>query len=99
MLTKTTPRKILSLKAPVSPIAADIEYRLVWSEIRAQWEIHRNGAKTSASRRKKQSALDMAILAIRSEANSPDVKVIVTSLKDRILKTEWVGPPDECVSP
>jgi hypothetical protein len=92
MLTKTTPRKILSLKSPVSPIAADIEYRLVWSEIRAQWEIHRNGARASASRRKKQSALDRAILAIRSEASSPDVKVIVTSLKDRILKTEWVGP-------
>jgi len=49
MLTKTTLRKMLSLKPPVSPIAADIEYRLVWSEIRAQWEIHRNGARTSAS--------------------------------------------------
>ncbi|HWM60554.1 MAG TPA: hypothetical protein VNN98_00305 [Rhizomicrobium sp.] len=73
-------------------MAADIEYRLVWSEINAHWEIHRNGAKTSACRRKKQSAIDMAILAIQAEEKSPDAKVIVTSLKDRTLKTEWAGP-------
>lgn len=77
---------------PVTRIAADIEYRVVWSEINAHWEIHRNGAKTSASRRKKQSAIDMAIFAIQSEAKPPEAKVIVTSLKDKILKTEWVEP-------
>jgi len=93
MLSK--PRKIITLKAPASRVAADIEYRLVWSEIRAQWEIHRNGAKTSASRRKKQSAIDIAILAVQSEVRSPEMKVIVTSLKDRTLKTEWVSPSNK----
>jgi hypothetical protein len=93
MLSKS--RKILTLKAPASRKAADIEYRLVWSEIDAHWEIYRNGAKTSASRRKKQSAIDMAILAIQAEEKSPDAKVIVTSLKDRTLKTEWAGPSNK----
>src|SRR5882757_2770297 len=95
MLSKTSPRKILRLKVPASRMAADIEYRVVWSEINAHWEIHRNGAKTSASRRKKQSAIDIAILAVQSEVRSPEMKVIVTSLKDRTLKTEWVSPSNK----
>ena len=85
-------RKIISLKAPARRRVPDIEYRIVWSEIDAHWEIHRNGAKTSASRRKKQSAIDIAILTVQSEERSPEARVIVTSLKDRILKTEWVSP-------
>lgn len=88
MLPLSTPRKILRLKMPASRIGADIEYRVVWSEISAHWEIHRNGVRTSAARRKKQSAIDMAILAIQSEVRSPEAKVIVTSLKDRTLKIE-----------
>ena len=89
MLSKTSPRKIIRLKMPAPRLAADIEYRVVWSEISAHWEIHRNGAKTSTSRRKKQSAIDMAILAGQSEVRPAEVKVIVTSLKGRTLKTEW----------
>jgi hypothetical protein len=92
MLRKTTPRKIITLKGPVSHSAGDIEYRIVWSERDAHWEIHRNGAKTGASRRKKQSALDLAIRAIQSEVKAPEAKIVVTSLKDRALKTEWVSP-------
>jgi hypothetical protein len=99
MLRKIIPRRIIRLKVPASPIAADIEYRVIWSEIDAHWEIHRNGAKTSASRRKKQSAIDMAILAIQSEVRSPEAKVIVTSSKDRALKPEWVSPSNECDGP
>jgi hypothetical protein len=93
MLSKATPRKIITLKRPASRTTADIEYRIVWSETNAHWEIHRNGVKTSASRRKKQSAIDTAILAIQSEVRSSNAKAMVTSLKDRTLKTEWVGPP------
>ncbi len=92
MQSKPMTRKIISLKMPAPRRGPDIEYRVVWSEIDAHWEIHRNGAKTSASRRKKQSAIDIAILAARSEEWPPVAKVIVTSLKDRILKTEWVSP-------
>jgi hypothetical protein len=91
MLGKINQRKIIRLKTPASHTAADIEYRVVWSESNAHWEIQRNGAKTSTSRRKKQSAIDIAILACQSEVRSPEVKVIVTSSKNRILKTEWVS--------
>ncbi len=61
----------------------------IMSEIvrRVPWRM-RNGRKTGVSRRKRQSAIDMAILAIRAEERSPDAKAIVMSLKDRILKTE-----------
>jgi hypothetical protein len=92
MQKNTASRRILSLKAPGA--AADIEYRVVWNELSANWEIHRNGAKTNASRRKKQSAIDMAILKIQAEATPPQAKIIVTSWKERTLKIEWVGPPN-----
>ena len=76
-------------------MTADIEYRVVWSETSAHWEIHRNGVKTGASRRKRQSAIDIAILAGQSEERPPEAKIIVTSMKDRTLKTEWVSPPNK----
>jgi hypothetical protein len=95
MLPSSTPRKTIRLKMPASHVSAEIEYRVVWNETGAHWEIYRNGARTGASRRKKQSAIDMAILAIKAEKRSPEAKAIVTSLKDRILKIEWSGPPND----
>jgi hypothetical protein len=92
MLSKTIPRKVIRLKAPAAGLTSDIEYRVVWNQTHAQWEIHRNGAKTSNARRKKQSAVDLAISAIQAEVRPPEAKLIVTSLKDKTLKTEWVGP-------
>jgi hypothetical protein len=50
--------------------------------------------KIGISRRKKQSAIDTAILAIRAEERLPATKAIVASLKDRILKIEWSSPPN-----
>jgi hypothetical protein len=83
------PRKILSLKGPAPRFVTNIEYRVVWSEIDGHWEIHRNGVKTSACRRKKQSAIDIAILEIKTEGWPAGSKAFVTSLKDKTLKTEW----------
>lgn len=97
MLSSSTPRKILRLKVPAP--AADIEYRIVWNQVSAHWEIHRNGAKTDAARRKKQSAIDIAIQTIQSEKRPPGTKAIVTSFKDRTLKTEWVAPPANSDAP
>jgi hypothetical protein len=91
MRSSATLRKIITLKRPASRTAADIEYRVAWNEIGGDWEIFRNGEKTGRSRRKKQSAIDMAILAIRSEEKSSAAKVIVTSLKDGSFKIEWAG--------
>jgi hypothetical protein len=78
---------------PASPTTADVEYRVVWNQISRDWEIYRNGAKTTAARRKKQSAIDIAILALRAEDRPPGAKAIVTSLKDNAVKTEWESPP------
>jgi len=94
MLPSSTPRKTIKLKMPASSALAGIEYRVVWSETGAHWEIYRNGAKTGVSRRKKQSAIDTAILAIQAEERSPGTNAIVASLKDRILKIEWSSPPN-----
>jgi hypothetical protein len=99
MLPSSTPRKIIELKKPAAHIKADIEYRIVWNEISANWEIHRNGTKTGASRRKRQSAIDMAILAIQSEESRPDAKAIVTLLKGGTLKTEWVTKSNAQAAP
>ena len=85
-------RKIIKLKTPAPRLTAEIEYRVAWNEICAHWEILRNGTSTNTSRRKKRSAIDLAILAIQSEENPMEAKVIVTSLKNNILKTEWIGP-------
>jgi hypothetical protein len=68
-----------------------IEYRVVWSEKDAHWSVHRNGADIGSSRRKKQSAVDIAILALKSESRVFDTKAIVTSIKDGVQKTEWVA--------
>jgi hypothetical protein len=73
-------------------MAADIEYRIVWSKFNAHWDIHRNAVNTAVSRRKKQSAIDTAILATKSELSPQKAKAIVTSFKDGSLKTEWVSP-------
>jgi len=83
---------------PASPVSVEIEYRVVWNDASAHWEIYRNAAKTGKSRRKKQSAIDMAIIAIRAEERSPEAKAIVVSLKDRILKIEWSSQPNDAAT-
>ncbi len=94
MVSSPIPRKTIKLKMPASTVSAGIEYRIVWSETDAHWDIYRNGSKTGASRRKKQSAVDMAILAIRAEERSPQMNAVVVSLEDGIMKIEWSDPPN-----
>ena len=84
-----TPRKILGLKSPVRPKWAVLEYRLVWREPAGQWEIYRNGVKTSSARRKKQSAVDLAILAIGADKSLAGAKARVLSVRDGQVRTEW----------
>jgi len=71
-------RPILRLKAgaAAAPVLR-VEYRVVKQEPEAEWQILRNGVDTGKSRRKKQSAIDLAILDARAElemrAFDPDV--------------------------
>jgi hypothetical protein len=85
------PRKTLSLKRPVQPNWAVLEYRLVWNETSVAWDIYRNGMNTGSSRRKKRSAIDTAILAIKADHKLVGAKASVISVKDGLLKPEWQG--------
>lgn len=84
-------RKILSLKGMVQPQNKPLEYRLIWNEANQEWDIHRNGQKTGLARRKKQSAIDRAMLAIRSDGGAQGGVAKIISMKDRVLTTEWEG--------
>jgi hypothetical protein len=82
-------RKVLSLKRPLETKRAMLEYRLVWNDASGEWDIHRNGIKTGTARRKKQSAIDTAILAIRAAGGECAKKALILSSKDNVLTTEW----------
>ena len=47
-----------AVKIPLPGIT--IEFRVLWNEAKAEWEIHRNGTALQSSRRKRQSAIDLA---------------------------------------
>jgi len=87
-----TPRRILGLKSSVQPKWAVLEYRLVWNEPAGQWDIYRNGLKTDSARRKKRSAVDLAILAIGADKSLAGAKASVVSVRDGVLRTEWSAP-------
>ena len=72
-------------------LRADIEYQVVWSETFSHWEIYRNGTKTNDARRKIQSAIDRAIVAVQSELTSPELSAIVSSFKDGTKQIEWTS--------
>ena len=72
-------------------LKADIEYQVVWSETFSHWEIYRNGTKTNDARRKIQSAIDRAIVAVQSELTSPKLRAVVSSFKDGTKHIEWTG--------
>jgi hypothetical protein len=82
-------RRILSLKKPIQPKVAILEFRLVWNNDSGEWDIYRNRIKTGIARRKKRSAIDTAILAIRAAADDSTEKALILSVKDNVLTTEW----------
>lgn len=88
-----TSRKTLTLKNPA--LAKPLEYRVVWNGTTAEWEIYRNGVKTGQARRKKQSAIDMAVLAIKSDESFAAAKAVVVSVKDGAHQAEWTRPASE----
>lgn len=85
------PRKILGLKSSVRPSWAVLEYRLIWNGTSGEWDVFRNGVNTGMSRRKKQSAIDLAVLAIRGDQGLSGAKTTVVSVKDALSKVEWQG--------
>ena len=86
-------RSILGLKSSVRPSWAVLEYRLIWNGTSGVWDILRNGVNTGTSRRKKQSAVDLAVLAIQADQALSGAKTTVVSVKDELLKIEWQGDP------
>lgn len=85
-------RPILRLKAgaAAAPVLR-VEYRVVKQEPEAEWQILRNGVDTGKSRRKKQSAIDLAILDARAELGTAKAKVTVTVLEAGKVTTEWTS--------
>jgi hypothetical protein len=84
-------RKIISLGKPLRKDYAVLEYRIVWNDVSWEWGILRNGTSTGLARRKKQSALDIAILAIQNDENASQMKAKIVSLKDGLSKIEWTS--------
>lgn len=91
MTASPKPRKILGLKSSVRPSWAVLEYRLIWNATSGEWDVFRNGVNTGMSRRKKQSAIDLAVLAIRGDQTLSGAKTSVVSVKDALSKIEWQG--------
>jgi hypothetical protein len=88
-------RPILGLSKPLkAPLAglATIDFRVTWNEATAAWDVKRNGVDIHASRRKRQSAIDLAIRKAQAEAATSQAKIIVTSLENGKAKTEWPLP-------
>jgi len=86
-------RPILRLHADAAakiPLAT-IEFRVLWNETKAEWEIQRNGTDIESPRRKRQSAIDLAVRAARAEKAKTQAKVIVTTMDGRKAKTEWTS--------
>jgi hypothetical protein len=82
-------RKILGLKRPVDLKKSVLEYRLIWNEDSQAWDMHRNGLKTGAARRKLRSAIDIAILAVQSDEGARGADVRIVSVKNRDSTLEW----------
>ena len=88
-------RRTLSLSKPLTTRiggAATIDFRVSWNEAAATWDVTRNGVDLKTSRRKKQSAIDLAIRKAQAEMETSQAKIIVTSIEDRKAKTEWPLP-------
>ena len=82
-------RKILSLKRPLDLKKPALEYQLIWNEDSQEWDIHRNGLKTGAARRKLRSAIDLAILALQSDEAARGADARIVSVKKRASTLEW----------
>jgi len=72
---------------------ADVEYRVVRNESERAWNVFRNGAPTEVSaRKKKQSAVDLAIRNAIAESETSEIAIMVTCAERRKIITVWKGP-------
>ena len=80
------PRKRGSLKL------ADVEYRVLWNEVELGWDVFRNGAATKVlARKKRKSAVDLAVQDAKTELAAGGASVVVTCLQGRKIETLWKG--------
>ena len=90
----TTPKRPILKLSKAAKIPAEllkIDYRVVWNEAAAQWDIRRNGVDTKNSRRKRQSAIDLAILKAKAEQETAKGTITVATLEDGKAKMQWTS--------
>jgi hypothetical protein len=90
-----TTRQILRLKTGSAGLrraedAPDVTYKVEWNEKTSQWDTLRNDANTQLSRKKRQSAVALAIRLAKAEQHGIG-KVSVFSLAAGKAKIEWSG--------
>jgi hypothetical protein len=77
----------ISIKIPTKRI----EYRVLKHESETEWTILRNGVSIGKPRRKKQSAIDMAIKDAQAERETSKAAITVTLFEAGKVTTEWIG--------
>jgi hypothetical protein len=90
-----TARPILRLKTSSESLRrgedkADVTYKVEWNEKDSQWVTLRNEANTQLSRKKRQSAIALAIRQAKAEKHGIG-RVAVLSLAAGKAKLEWSG--------
>lgn len=82
-------RRVITLKGRQSVKSEAVEYRIIWNQDNAAWEVFRDGMDTGLSRRKKQSAIDIALQAVEKAGETRTANVKIVSVRDRKLIVEW----------
>ena len=93
----TTPKRpLLKLNKAVTLPAEllKIDYRVVWNEAGEQWDIRRNGVDTKNSRRKRQSAIDLAVRQAKAEMETAKGTITVSTVDGTAVKTQWTSAPE-----
>jgi hypothetical protein len=92
MAISKTPRPRLGIRKSATLKIVGVEYRVVWNDEAQGWDVLRNGVLTNVSARKKRkSAVDLAIHDAKAELGTSATAIIVTCLQDRKLETLWKG--------
>ena len=90
---RITSERIAGNRGTGRPRFADVEYRVVRTGSKDVWNVFRNGAQTEmAARKKKQSAVDLAIRTAIAELETAEIAVMVTCVEGRKVSTVWRKP-------
>ena len=68
------------------------EYRVVWNEERARYDVYRGGVRMPYFSHRQGTAIGLAIREAEREANDTGRLITVTSLRGGKRILEWNGP-------